>query len=161
LDDAELGDLVWRDGQRGDGDIGTGVAVLLLHQGVVHLVDVVAGEDEDVLGFFRADGVDVLIDGVGCALIPGLGDALHGGEDFNEFAELIGDNRTPAFADVAIERQSFVLGHDVDMTQTGVDAVGKGYIDDAVLPGEGDSGFGSITSQRKKALSGATCKQYT
>ncbi len=37
-------------GQRGKGDVGAGVLVLLEHEAVVHLVDVVAGEDEDVRG---------------------------------------------------------------------------------------------------------------
>ncbi len=67
-------------GERGNGDVGAGVRVLLLHAGVVHLVDVVAGEDEDVAGLLGADGIDVLEDGVGGALVPALGDALHGGE---------------------------------------------------------------------------------
>ncbi len=48
LDDTEGGDLVGADGERGQGDVGTGVLMLLEHEAVVHLVDVVAGEDEDV-----------------------------------------------------------------------------------------------------------------
>jgi hypothetical protein len=99
--------------------------VLLEHEGVVHLVDVVAGEDEDVLGLFRADGVDVLEDGVGGALVPGLGDALHGRKDLDELAEFRGDDGSPAFADVAIQREAFVLGEDVDVAQVRVDAVGQ------------------------------------
>ncbi len=78
--------------------------MLLEHEAVVHLVDVIAGEDEDVLGLLGADGVDVLVDGVGGALVPGLGDALHGGQDLDELAEFVGDDRTPALADVAVER---------------------------------------------------------
>jgi len=90
LDDAKLGNFVGGDGQGGEGDVGAGVAVLLLHAGVVHLVDVVAGEDEDVLGLLGTDGVDVLEDGVGGALVPALGDTLHGGKDLDELAELRG-----------------------------------------------------------------------
>ena len=161
LDDAELGDLVGRDGQGGDGDVGAGVAVLLLHQGVVHLVDVVAGEDEDVLGLFGADGVDVLEDGVGGALVPGLGDALHGGEDLDELAELGGDDRPPALADVAVERERLVLGEDVDVAQVGVDAVRQRDVDDAVLPGEGDGGLGAIACEGKQALARAASQIAT
>ncbi len=96
LDDTEGGDLVGGDGEGGEGDVGAGVDVLLQHEGVVHLVDVVAGEDEDVLGLLGADGVDVLVDGVGGALVPGLGDALHGGQDLDELAQLVGDDRCPS-----------------------------------------------------------------
>ncbi len=38
------------DGQGGEGDVGAGVTVLFEHEGVVHLVDVVAREDDDVFG---------------------------------------------------------------------------------------------------------------
>ena len=124
FDDTEGGDLVGRDGQGGEGDVGAGFAMLLEHEGVVHLVDVVAGEDDDVLGLFGADGVDVLVDGVGGALVPGLGDALHGGKDLDELAELVGDDGAPALADVAVERERLVLGEDVDVAEVGVDAVG-------------------------------------
>ena len=132
------------------------LVVLLEHEGVVHLVDVVAGEDEDVLGLLGADGVDVLVDGVGGAGVPVFADALHGGKDLEELAELVGDDWTPALADVAVEGERLVLGEDVDVTQVGVDAVRQGDVDDAVLACKGDGGLGSIASQGKKPLSGTT-----
>ena len=64
------------DRQRGDGQVGVGFLVALDQLGVVHLVDVVAGEDHHVLGPLFLDRVDVLVDGVGGALIPVLVDAL-------------------------------------------------------------------------------------
>jgi hypothetical protein len=121
---------------------------------------VVAGEDEDVLGLLGADGVDVLVDGVGGALVPGFGDALHGREDLDELAEFVGDHRAPALADVAVERERLVLGEDVDVAQVGVDAVGEGDVDDAVLAGEGDGGLGAIAGEGEEPFAGTTCKQY-
>ena len=131
------------------------------HAGVVHLVDVVAGEDEDVLGLFGADGVDVLVDGVGGALVPGLGDALHGREDLDELAELVGDDRAPALADVAVERERLVLGEDVDVAEVGVDAVGEGDVDDAVLAGERNGRLGAIAGEGEEPFAGTTGKQDT
>jgi hypothetical protein len=122
---------------------------------------VVAGEDENVLGLLGADGVDVLEDGVGGALVPGLGDALHGGKDFDELAEFGGDDGAPAFADMAIQREGFVLGEDVDVAEVGVDAVGEGDIDDAVLTGEGNGRLGAVAGERKEPLSRTTGKQNT
>jgi len=75
--------------------------MLLHHLAVVHLVDVIAGENQDVLGLFGADGIDVLINGVGRALIPLIADALHGRQHFNKFTDLAAQN-VPAFADVAV-----------------------------------------------------------
>ena len=130
-------------------------------QRVVHLVDVVAGEDEDVLRLFGADGVDVLVDGVGGALVPGLGDALHGREDLDELAELAGDDGAPAFADVAVEGERLVLGEDVDVAQVGVDAVGEGEVDDAVLAGERDGRLGAVARQGEEPFAGTTGEQNT
>src|SRR5277367_1432811 len=80
------GSLLGRDFERGDGDIRAGFNVLLEHLLVIHFVDVVAGEDEDEVGLFRADGIDVLINGVGGALVPVLGDAHLRSENFDEIA---------------------------------------------------------------------------
>ncbi len=125
--------------------------MLLEHELVVHLVDVVAGEKKDVLGTLAADGVDVLVDGIGGSLVPVLADALHGRQNFDELPKLAGDD-LPGLADVAIEGERLVLGEDVDLAQSGVDAVGEGYVDDAVDAAEGDSGFGAVAGERIKPL---------
>jgi len=49
-----------RDFNGANSDVGAGVAMLLKHAAVVHLVDMIAGEDEYEFGALAADGVDVL-----------------------------------------------------------------------------------------------------
>ena len=54
--------------------------MLLQHGLVVHLIDVIAGEDDDITRIVTFDDVDVLIHGVRGAEIPFvLGDALAAG----------------------------------------------------------------------------------
>ena len=132
--------------------------MLLEHAIVIHLVDVVAGEDEHVFGLLGADGIDVLIDRVGRPHVPVLADPLHGRQDFDELADFIAEN-VPAFADLTIERERLVLGENKDAAQTGVDAVGKRNVDDAVDATEGDSGLGAVAGERIEALAGASGKQ--
>ena len=55
---------------------------------VIHLVDVIAGQDHDVLGPLFFERVDILIDRVGGALIPVLVDALLRRHDVDELAQL-------------------------------------------------------------------------
>ena len=129
--------------------------VLLEHELVVHLVDVIAGEKKHVLGTLAADGIDVLVDGIGGSLVPVLTDALHGRKNFDELAKLAGDH-LPGLADVAIEGERLVLGEDVDLAQVGVDAVGKGYVNNAVDAAKGDSGLGAVAGQRIKPLACTT-----
>ena len=106
---------------------------------------------KDVLGTLAADGIDVLVDGIGGSLVPVLADALHGRKDFDELAEFAGDD-LPGLADMAIEGERLVLGEDVDPAQVGVDAVGERDIDDAVDAAEGDGGFGAVARERIQPL---------
>ena len=128
------------------------------HQPVVHLVDVVAGEDQHVLGLLGADGVDVLVDGVGGAQVPVLAHPLHGRQDLDELAQVAGHD-VPALADVAVQRQRLVLGEDVDVAQVGVDAVGERDVDDAVDAAEGDRRLGAVAGQGIQALPRASRQQ--
>lgn len=156
LDHAEGRDLAGTDGEGSDGDLGPAVDVLLEHEGVIHLVDVIAGEDEDVLRLLGPDGVDILVDGVRGSLIPGLGDALHRRQDLDKVAQLIGSEGSPALADVAIEGERLVLGEDVHPAKVRIDAVGEGDVDDAVLTGKRYSRLCAIACQREETFPGTT-----
>jgi len=157
--DAEAIAVAGIDEDRRQGNVGAGIQVLGQHQLVVHLVDVIAGEYQHILRLFAADGVDVLVDSVGRAQIPVFADALHRRQDLDELAQLAGYHRTPAFADVAVERESLVLSKNVDMPQVGVQTVGERHVDDPVVAAEGDRGFGTIPRERIQALAGAPCEQ--
>src|SRR6266702_2569160 len=138
-----------------EGDISAGLLMLLEHQLVVHLVDVVARKDENVLGTLAADGINVLINGIGCALVPIFADALHGWQDLNELSELAGNN-LPGFADVAIERECLVLREDIDPAQVGVNAVGKRNVDDSIDAAERNGRFSPVAGERIKSLACTT-----
>ncbi len=121
----------------------------------------VAGEDDHVLGLLAADGVDVLVDGIGGAHVPVGAGALHGRHQLKELAQLLGHNARPAFADVPVERERLVLGEDEDLAQAGVDAVGEGDVDDAVVPAKGHGRLGAIAGKGKEPFSGPARKQYS
>src|SRR5277367_6422882 len=158
FDDAETaGSFLRRDFEGSDSDVRTGFDMLLEHLLIIHFVDMVAGEDEDEIGLFRADGIDVLIDGVGGALIPVLRDAHLRRENFDEIA--VAHQRGPALAHVTIEAERFVLGEDEDAAQIAIQAIGKGDVNDAVDAAEGDGGLGAIASEGPKAFALATGQQ--
>ena len=79
---------------------GAALQVEAQHPRVVHLVDVIAGEHDQVPRPFALDGVEVLVDRVRRALVPVLADALLRVQDLDELAELVGDD-APAEAQVA------------------------------------------------------------
>ena len=117
------------------------------HLRVVHLVDVIAGQHDHVLGVFLHDRIQILVDGVGGALVPVLADALLRRQNLDELAQLFRDD-VPAHADVAIQRERFVLRGDEDAAQAGVDAVAEREVDDAVGPAEKHGWFGAVSGER-------------
>jgi hypothetical protein len=86
MHDAQPGRVGSRHFDAGDRDVGAIVDVLDEHALVVHLVDVIAGDDDQVLGPVAVDDVDVLEHGVGGAGIPLVGrHALARWEDVEAF----------------------------------------------------------------------------
>ena len=76
LENAEPAGLFRRDLEHREGRAGAALAMEAQHLGVVHLVDVVAREHDQVPRVLAQDGVEVLIDRVGRAEVPVLADAL-------------------------------------------------------------------------------------
>ena len=157
MDDAEVAALLARHGNAADGQVGVALEVRAEHDAVVHLVDVVAGQDEDVAGVGLLDGVDVLVDGVGGALVPVLVDALLRRQHLDVLVEGAAEE-APASGNVAIEAAGLVLRQDVDAAQVAVDAVGEGKVDDAIESAEGHGGLGPVARQRVEPGALAACQ---
>ncbi len=92
------------------------------HRTVVHLVDVVAGKDEHVLGPVRQDDVDVLMHGVRCSAIPHRSQLLLRGYRLDELGELSSQVAPPALH-VLDQRLGLVLREDRDLADAGIHAV--------------------------------------
>ena len=152
--DSEAGHLAGIDLDGRQGHVRARVVVPLQHQAVIHLVNVIAGEDEHVLGLLRADGINVLIHRVGRALVPLIAHPLHRRQHFDELSHLAAHD-VPAFADVTVQRKRLVLGEDINPAQVGVDAVGKSDVDDAIDSAESDGRLGAVASQRIEPLARA------
>ena len=160
FNDAESRHLLRLDRQRRQRHIRARIQMLPQHLAVVHLVDVVAGKDQHMLRLLRPDRIDVLVHRVGRAHVPVRAHPLHRRQNLDELAQFLRHNAGPAFADVPVQRQRLVLRQDVHPTQIGVDAVGKGDVDDAVLPAKGNRRLGPITRQRKKPFARSARQKY-
>ena len=122
---------------------------------VVHLVDMVAGQDDHVFGPVGLDDVDVLVDRVGGALVPlGLGDALARRQDVEALVAL-GAEEVPAALQVADQAVRLVLGGDADPADAGVERVGQREVDDPRLAAEIDRGLGAPVGQLVEARAAA------
>jgi hypothetical protein len=131
LHDAELPRVAERHGDAADGQVGVRLEVGADHLAVVHLVDMVAGQNQDVPRLLLLDRVDVLINGVGGALVPVLVDPLLRRQDVHVLAHF-GTQEAPTETEVAIERAGLVLREDEHAAEAGIDAVGECEVDDPV-----------------------------
>ena len=136
----------------------SGLDVLLQHLFVVHLVDMVAGEDDHELRRVALDDVDVLIDRVGRAEIPHrLGDALRGRQDV-ETLVAFGPEKVPAALQMADQAVRLVLGGDRDAADAGIQRVRQREIDDARFAAEIDRGLGAPVGQLHQSAAAAACQ---
>ena len=147
LQHAEPAGLLGGNLEDGERRTGTPFLVEVEHLRVVHLVDVVAREHDQVPRLLAQDGIQVLVDGVGGAEVPVLADPLLRAENLDELPELVRHD-APSHPQVPAERQGLVLKRDEDLPEPGVDAVAQGEVDDPVRPSEVDSGLGPLLGER-------------
>ncbi len=129
--------------------------------GIIHFIDMVAAEDENIIGPVRIDKIHVLIDGVGRALVPRTAVPLLDvwGQDMHP---AIGAVQVPrlSVSDIAVELQRTVLGEHAHGVDARVDAVGQGKIDDAEFASEGDGGLGHMAGKHVEAASLTARQQH-
>ena len=134
------------------GDIGLVREVLQDQLFVVHLVDVVAGEDEHELGLRLFEEVDVLEDGVGGAAVPVGAFAAEVRLQQRDAAAGAVEIPRPADADVVVEGARPVLRHDADARDVGVDAVAEREVDDAVAAAEDHGRLRALFAQHAEPV---------
>ena len=160
IHDAEAGGLLQRNLAHGNGAVGIALLMEAKHGGVVHLIDVVAGQNQHVIGVIALDKGNVLIDGVGRALIPlGVFTLGIGRKDLYAAVRGVQAPRL-AVADVLVELQWLVLGQNTDRVNFGVYAVGKREIDDAVFAAERDGRLGRVFRQNHQTAALTTCQEH-
>src|SRR5439155_2180873 len=95
--------------------------MLVEHHSVVHLVDVIAREDQNVARRVPPQDIDVLIDGVRGSLIPARDDALLRGQQLDELVEAAVEKAPPTLY-VTNQALRLVLRADADAPNPGIDA---------------------------------------
>ena len=136
-----------RHGQTANGDIGILFHMLLQHDLVVHFVDVIARENDDVVDAVAVDNIYVLCDGISGAKIPVfIIHPLAGGQDIKEFVPLC-TQEAPAALTVSNKAMRLVLGRNRHLPNAGIQRVGESKIDDPRFTAKVDGRFGAIVGE--------------
>jgi hypothetical protein len=145
-----------RNADDGHREPGAALLVKLMEPAVVHLVDVVARQDQHVLGGDVVDERQVLADGVGGALVP-LVPELHLRRDLlDELVEALREE-AEAGGQVPAEGVRLVLREDEDLADVRVDAVREREVDDPEDRTEGHRGLGPDVREGPQPLTHAPC----
>jgi hypothetical protein len=123
--------------------------MVLNEKTVIHLVDMIPGENQHGLRLVTLDEVMVLANAVGCPSIPVKAHALLRRDDFKKMTDLRTED-IPPFFEMVIQRLGLVLGEHDDLVYLGVDTVAQGEIDEAVDSPKWDRRLASVLSQRHK-----------
>src|ERR1035438_6667767 len=153
FDDAEFHGVLPRGGDGGDSDFGALLHVVLDHAGDVHAVDVIAAEDGYNVGIGLLDQVDVLINGVGRALIPGFVLGAHLCRHRDDELILQQASELPALAEVLQQGLAAELGEHIDGVDPRVDEVAQHEVDNPVLASKRDGRFGPFIGKRSQPRS--------
>ena len=148
----EAGSFFLRDINDRDGNVRIRCPVFGQHGGIVHLVDMVAGEYQDKFGIVLIHKIDVLGNRVrrtavdvqiGAGLFPGRQDIDTGVVGVESPAARDGD--------VAVQKDGFVLRQNADHVDVGIGAVAKRKVNNTVFPAIGNSRFGQLVGQIVKS----------
>ena len=145
LHDSEFLCSVALDSQCTDGQIGLHVLVILDHRVIVHLVNVISSQNHKILGAFLFDGINVLVDRIGCPLIPILIDPLLRRYDIDKLIELSAKEVSPSKVDVAVEAHGFILRQYKHLPKATIETIRKDKIDDSVVATERNCRFCPIS----------------
>ena len=133
--------------KRGNGDVGLVHLVEFDHLGHVHLVNMVATKDCDIIRIRRFNKAQVLEDCIGRPLEPLLAftAGLRGNTDkkISQACPL-----PPGFPQMLVQRIGPVLGEDINLLDTGIEQVGENKVDDLVFPAESDTRLGPTQGER-------------
>ena len=151
LDDAEFDGVLFGGGDGGYRDFGALLHVVFDHAGDVHAVDVISAEDGHHVGIGLLHQIDVLINGVGRALIPGLILGTHLGGHGDDELSLQQAAELPAFAEVLQQGLAAELGQHIDGIDSRVDEVAQHEVDNPVLAAKRYGRFGPFVGQRRQS----------
>ena len=150
LEDAERRRLILGDRDDRHGGVGAAGAVGLQHRRVVHAVQLIAREDQDVARRRAPHVTEALADGVGGALEPvaalfGLLGGQHADERRREHVELVGHR------DVFVQALRVELRQHEDLAQAGVQAVADRDVDQSVFAPDRHRRLRTLEGEREQA----------
>ena len=134
--------------------------MLLEHPRIVHCIDVIAREDEHVVGIRHINEVKVLIDGIRRTAIPVRTLLACIRRQDEEPSVALVEVPCAARAEVLVQLKRTVLCQHADALNAGIHTVAQWKINDAVLPAERNGGLCDALRQCAEAAALPACQNH-
>lgn len=109
---------------------------------VVHVVDMVGHQDQDVGRRDALQRPEVPVHRIGRPAIPHLPHTLRRRQGDDGLVRLMAEAR-PAEPEVVFQGERLILEEDKDLPDIGIEAIAQGKINEAIAPSKADGGFGA------------------
>jgi hypothetical protein len=149
LKDTQIRSLFGRHRENAQTDLGADRKMALQKPAIIHPVEVVPRQNQNVLGTVRQNVPQGLAHRVGRPLIPHhvLGRLLRRKDIHEALGE---DSETVGLSDMPVERLRVVLRQDEDSVNAGIDAVADRDVDQSILAAQGHGGLRPDEGQWKQ-----------
>ena len=160
IHDTEAAGFLQRDLKHGDRAVRLHFLVIIEHCGIVHLVNMVTGKDQDIVRIIALDKVQILIDGICRTRIPVRTPLLLVGREHLDAAACAVKVPRLTRADILIEHKRLILRKHTYGVEPRVCTVGKRKVDDAVLTAKRNGRLGRFLRQCVKTAALTAGKQH-
>ena len=127
--------------------------VIIQHHFIIHLINMVTWQNQDIFWIICINIVNVLVNGIGCAGIPVTsGASLIWWE--NSYSSVV-TIQIPRHSDpdVCVQPQRLVLSKYTNRIDPGIDAVAQWKVNDPVLAAKGNCRFCNLCSKHAQSAS--------
>lgn len=160
LHNAETRRFFHRDGADRDRAVGARFLMMVHHLVVIHLVNVVARQNNHVFGIKSVDKLDILINRVGGSLVPLARFRAHERrKDVNAARDPVQIPRL-SVSYVLVKFKGLILRKHTDRIDAGVCTIRQRKVDNSVLRSERYGRFCNLAGEKAESCALTSCKQH-
>jgi len=140
-------------------DFRTGLHVLPQHDAIVHFVDMISSQNQQIFRLVAVDNIKVLQHRISRAFVPSIINPLRGGENVEVLVPL-SPRKVPAALTMADERVGFVLGRNAHFSDAAVPGVRKHEVNNPVFRSKMHRRFCSLVGEFFQTAAASTGENH-
>ena len=158
--DAETACFLHGNRHDGDGDIRLIGFVIIQHDLIIHLVDMVAGKNKDIVRIIGVNEFDILENSICGTAVPVASPCTLIRSQQSYTADIAVQIPRNTDADMRVKAQRLILCENTDRVDAGINAVAQRKVNNAVLSAERNCRLSDLLSQNTETAALTACKKH-